>query len=91
MIGAIPNDEQALYDGDDFRLRVLTSGGFSPDGVTGLRPDLFEQFFRLHANGADGETVRLEETGIDYAVSGGTVQIVGLSDLGQRLDPEDGI
>jgi hypothetical protein len=40
--GCMPNDEFSLYDEGDFRLRVLTSGGFSPDGVTGLRPDMFE-------------------------------------------------
>jgi hypothetical protein len=34
---SMPNNEFALYDEGDFRLRVLTSGGFSPDGVTGLR------------------------------------------------------
>ena len=34
------NDEFALYGGGDFRLRTLTTGGFSPDGVTGLRPDM---------------------------------------------------
>src|SRR5262249_44578067 len=33
--GYLPNDEFALYGGGDFRLRVLTTGGFSPDGVTG--------------------------------------------------------
>lgn len=44
-IGYLPNDEFALYDEGDFRLRVLTTGGFSPDGVTGLRPTMYEQFF----------------------------------------------
>ena len=46
--GALPNDGEALY-GDDaqYRLRVLTTGGFSPDGVTALLPDDFEQFFRI--------------------------------------------
>ncbi len=85
------NDEFALYDEGDFRIRVLTTGGFSPDGVTGLRPDMYEQFFRVHVNGADGETVLLEEVGKDYAVAGGTLRVVGLSDLGQKENPEAGI
>ena len=89
--GSLPNDEFALYGGGDFRLRVLTTGGFSPDGVTSLQPDMFEDFFRLHATGADGETVIMDEVGIDYEVAGGTLRIIGLSDLGQAEDAEAGI
>jgi hypothetical protein len=89
--GYLPNDEFALYDEGDFRLRVLTTGGFSPDGVTGLRPDMFEDFFRLHAKGRDGKTVILSKVGVDYQVAGGTLRVVGLSDLGQAENPDDGI
>jgi hypothetical protein len=88
---SMPNDEFALYDEGDFRLRVLTTGGFSPDGVTGLRPDMFEDFFRLHATGPDGEPMLLDRVGVEYAVDGGTLRIVGLSDLGRAADPEEGI
>ncbi len=86
-----PNDEFALYDEGDFRIRVLTTGGFSPDGVTGVRPDMYEDFFRIHVNGPDGETVLLEEVGVDYAVAGGTLRVVGLSDLGPKADPDEGV
>lgn len=86
-----PNDELALYDEGDFRIRVLTTGGFSPDGVTGLRPDMFEDFFRVHVNGADGETVLLEEVGVEYAVAGGSLRVIGMSDLGPREDPDEGV
>ena len=91
VIGMMPNDEFALYGGGDFRLRVLTTGGFSPDGVTGLQPNMYEDFFRVHANGPDGETVLLERAGVDYAVAGGILRVVGLSDLGQKEDPAEGI
>ncbi|MFW5709559.1 MAG: phospholipase [Chloroflexota bacterium] len=87
----IPNDEFALYDGGDFRIRVLTTGGFSPDGVSALQPDDYENFFRVHVNGADGETVLLEQVGVDYEVAGGTLRVIGLSDLGQRENPDEGI
>ncbi|MCE7988419.1 MAG: phospholipase [Caldilinea sp. CFX5] len=87
----MPNDEFALYTEGDFRLRVLTSGGFSPDGVTGLRPNMFEAFFRLHAKGADGGTVILDKVGVDYQVAGGKLRVVGLADLGQAEDPAAGI
>jgi hypothetical protein len=89
--GALPNDEFALYGGGDFRLRVLTTGGFSPDGVTGLRPDMFEEFFRLHTNGPDGEIVIMDRVGVDYDVKGGSLRIVGLSDLGKTENPEEGV
>lgn len=87
--GLLPNDERALYDQADFRLRVLTSGGFSPDGVTGLRPDMFEDFFRLHATGPDGSDVVLDRVGVDYRLAGGSLRVVGLADLGQRADRYD--
>ena len=87
----MPNDELSLYGEGDFRLRVLTTGGFSPDGVTGLRPDMFEDFFRLHVKGADGETVILDKAGVEYQVAGGSLRIVGLSDLGQAENPQAGI
>src|SRR5690606_27155856 len=51
--GAFPNDAYTLY-GDDaqYRLRLFTSGGFSPDGVSGFLPTDFQTFFRLHAQDA---------------------------------------
>ena len=87
----LPNDEFSLYDEGDFRFRVLTTGGFSPDGVTGLRPDMYEDFFRVHARGEDGKTVLLEEVGVEYAAAGGSLRVVGLSDLGQKENPAEGI
>jgi len=87
----MPNDEFSLYDEGDFRLRVLTTGGFSPDGVTGLRPNMFEDFFRVHAKGAAGETVIMDKVGVEYLVAGGTLRVVGLADLGQVENPAAGI
>lgn len=91
MTGAFPNDVLSLYDEGDFKIRVLTTGGFSPDGVTGVRPDMFEDFFKVHAIGEDGETVLIERVGEEYEVAGGTLRVVGLSELGQRENPEEGI
>lgn len=85
------NDEFALYDEGDFRLRILTTGGFSPDGVTPLTPDRYEDFFRIHVKGANGETVLLEKVGVDYEVAGGSLRVVGLSDLGNKENPAEGI
>ena len=89
---AMPNDEVSLYGAvADFRIRVLTSGGFSPDGITGLHPDDYEDFFRIHARGVNGETVLLESTEQDYAVDGGMLRVLGLSDVGQGVDEGNGI
>ena len=89
--GVLPNDELSLYDEGDFRIRVLTTGGFSPDGITGLTPTMFEDFFRIHAKGPDGEVVLLEKVGQEYLVAGGALRIVGLSDLGQKENHDEGI
>ena len=82
-IGFLPNDEFALYGGGDFRLRILTTGGFSPDGVRSVLPNEFERYFRIHATGVNGETVLIEQVGVDYQVQGGTLRVLGLSDLGR--------
>jgi hypothetical protein len=88
----LPNDEQALYgDKSKFRLRMLTTGGFSPDGVHGIRPNDFEKFFRLHVEGSDGKAVIMDKTGIDYQVAGGNLRILGLADLGKKADSAGGI
>ncbi len=91
VIGVTPNDEISLYGSADFRLRVLTTGGFSPDGVRGVRPDQYSSFFRLHAAGEDGETVLIEAPQTDYAVAGGTLRVLGLSELGLPFDPDQGV
>lgn len=83
--GPFPNDEVALYGAAaKYRLRTYTSGGFSPDGVRGLRPDEFERFFRLHLRGPDGEEIVIERAGVDHTVAGGRIRVVGLADLGQK-------
>jgi sugar lactone lactonase YvrE len=82
-----PNSEFDLYGGGDFRLRMLTTGGFSPDGVRGVLPTDYEKFFRIHVLGENGDTVLIEQDSVDYQVMGGTLRVIGLSDLGA---PEGG-
>ncbi|MDB9912722.1 hypothetical protein OAD06_00265 [Flavobacteriaceae bacterium] len=83
VLGVFPNDEFALYGGGDFRLRMLTTGGFSPDGVRGLLPTDYEKFFRIHAIDENGETITLDEVNTTYQILGGTLKVIGLSDLGK--------
>lgn len=81
--GQMPNDGVALYgDAAQYRLRVLTTGGFSPDGVTSVFPTEFERFFRVQAIDAAGREHWLERVGVPYEIDGGTVTVVGLADLG---------
>lgn len=90
--GTMPNDERTLFgDQGDFRLRMLTSGGFSPDGVRGVLPTDFETFFRIHAMGPDGNDVVIDKVGVPVEVAGGTLEIVGISDLGLIADSESEI
>jgi len=79
----MPNDEFALYGGGDFRIRMLTTGGFSRDGLTAVLPTDFKTHFRLRATGPDGEEMMLTDVGVEYAVQGGTIKILGLADTGQ--------
>ncbi len=94
-----PNHEYALY-GDILtqaeaegkvsgRLRVLTTGGFSPNGLRALLPTDYENFFRVHATGTDGSTVLLTEENIEYKVLGGNLKVIGLSDLGGKEGVND--
>jgi hypothetical protein len=84
-----PNDEFALYGGGDFRVRVLTTGGFSPDGVSALAPDAYARHFRIHAAAPDGTEMTLGKAGVDYTVAGGRLRVIGLSDLGRKADAYD--
>ena len=89
---AFPNDG-AAYFGDDaaFRLRLFTSGGFSPDGVSGFLPTDFGRLFKLEATHADGSTVVLTRDGLDYDLGVGTVRVVGIADLGPAVGDESAI
>ena len=74
-----------------YRLRLFTSGGFSPDGVSGLKPEQFSDFFQLTAKGAgSGNSIKIGESNQWYRVKGGRIKILGIADLGPGLtaDPE---
>ena len=88
--GALPNDGVALYgSAAQYRLRVFTSGGFSPDGVRSVYPTDFSQFFRIETVDADGVVRWLTQTGVPYQLPSGTITVVGLADLGQAQSSYD--
>jgi len=83
----LPNDGLALYGSDaQFRLRVLTTGGFSADGVVSVLPSDFATFFRIRLMD-NGMEQWLTQTGTSYATSAGSITVVGLADLGLGTDP----
>lgn len=92
LSNALPNDGAAYY-GDDamYRLRLFTSGGFSPDGVSGFLPTEFERFFKLEGTHADGSTVAITQDGVDYDLGVGSVRVVGIADLGAAVGDEAAI
>ena len=69
-----------------YRLRLFTSGGFSPDGVSGFLPDQFSQYFQINAKKADGSLQKISSASKRYEVNGGTVKVLGIADLGQGKD-----
>jgi hypothetical protein len=88
--GVMPNSGTALYGSPArFRLRVYTTGGFSPDGVRAVLPTEFSRYFRLHVRGAGGRDVVVSKANVDYSVSGGRLRILGLADLGRRSSTYD--
>jgi hypothetical protein len=83
LSAVMPNDGVSLYGADaQYRLRLYTNGGFSPDGVSPIMPTEFSSFFRLKATDANGATVAVTQTGVDYDLGVGKLQVVGMAELG---------
>ncbi|MFV3075586.1 autotransporter outer membrane beta-barrel domain-containing protein [Niveispirillum fermenti] len=85
LMGGVTNDGATLYQGAaTYRLRLLTNGGFSPDGVSAIRPGDFSRFFQLQAVDSEGRLVTITQDGVAYDLGPGLgiVKVVGLADLG---------
>ena len=81
----LPNDGVSLYGRQaKFRLRVYTSGGMTPDGVTPLLPTEYDQYFRVDAVTSSGKTVGLTKAGKTYYIDGQPLRVVGLANLGRK-------
>ena len=66
-----------------YRLRVYTSAGFSPDGISSILPTDFGKFFILVANDSSGKPVQITQTGVIYSISGyGNIKVLGIADTG---------
>ena len=88
--GSLPNDGVTLYgSAAQYRLRVFTSGGFSPDGVRSVYPTEFSRFFRIQTVDADGVERWLTETGVPHQLPSGAITVLGLADLGPAQSSYD--
>ncbi len=77
------NSGSDLYgDQAQYRLRLYTSAGFSPDGIASLQPSEFNKYFILEAKGDNGEKISLTKSNQDYTIGKyGSIKVVGIADL----------
>lgn len=88
--GNLHNDGVDLYGkAAKFRVRVLTTGGFSPDGIRGIFPIDYRNFFQIVARARDGKIVRLVKPGRNYRIDGHPLRVLGLADVGMKQDSYD--
>jgi hypothetical protein len=81
----LPNDGISLYGNQaKFRLRMYTSGGMTPNGVTPLLPTEYDKYFRVIAVTSSGKKVALTTAGKTYYVDGHPLRVVGLANLGVK-------
>ena len=86
----LPNSGVSLYGRQaKFRLRMYTSGGMTPNGVTPLLPTQYDQFFRVDAVTKSGQTVLLTQAGKTYYIDGQPLRVVGLANLGRKQSSYD--
>lgn len=77
------NDGADLYGvAAQYRLRLYTSAGFSPDGIASLLPGDFSNYFILEAQSRDGSVVSITEADQHYDIGpDGSLKVIGLADL----------
>ena len=66
-----------------YRLRIYTSAGFSPDGISSILPTDFSKFFILAATDSSNNAVQITQTGVSYSIPGyGNIKVLGIADTG---------
>jgi len=82
------NSPLLLYDNNaEYRIRIFTKGGYSPNGITSMLPDSYEKYFYLqYKNPITGEITDLKKSNHKYLFNNETtyVEIIGLADLGAK-------
>lgn len=73
-----------------YRLRLYTSAGFSPDGIASLLPSEFSRYFILEATAADGSTITIDTANTSVQIGDfGSITVLGLADLAQAGTTEN--
>jgi len=74
-----------LYgDAAQYRLRLYTSAGFSPDGISSLLPSEFSRYFILEAAMPDGLIIPISQANTPVSIGDfGSITVLGLADLAQ--------
>jgi len=82
-----PNDGTVNY-GDEVThtIRLFYSGGMTPNGVRSLMPWEYDDYFTLVLN--DGQEINERNTPVTS--EGTSVTVLGLADLGGKIDEQDG-
>lgn len=72
-----------LYGNEaQYRLRLYTSAGFSPDGIASLLPNDFSNYFILESRFGN-DSIEITEANRNYEIGDlGSIKVVGLADLG---------
>jgi hypothetical protein len=79
----VPNGGTSYYGADaQYRLRIYTTAGVSPDGIAAILPTDFSTFFQVQVTSTSGVSY-LTQTGITYTFPEGNIEVVGLADLGK--------
>ncbi|MFC3909134.1 hypothetical protein ACFORL_08605 [Legionella dresdenensis] len=79
----LPNGGTALYGADaQYRLRIYTTAGISPDGVAAILPSDYSNFFQVEVT-ENGVSTLLTQTNVPYIFSAGVITVVGMADLGK--------
>jgi hypothetical protein len=78
------NSGSDLFGSDaQYRLRVYTSAGFSPDGISSILPTDFSKFFILAATDSSDNVVQITQAGVSYTIPGfGNLKVLGIADTG---------
>jgi hypothetical protein len=83
-----PNDCVAYYGaGIGYRLRTFSTGGTSPDGVAAILPSDFAKYFELQVTDRKGGIHWITQAGVRYTFKEGTIEVIGLADLGKDKSP----
>ena len=85
------NNGVVFYDTDaEYRFRIYTGPGYSPDGITSMLPDKYENYFYLqYIDPSSGVTTDLMKQNYVYNINGMTVEIIGLAELGFKQPSYD--